>query len=100
MKPVGDFLSEQFVRVLALPAPTSEQPLEPELTALAVLGDAVPPDAAKRLLTTLEQFVATSDFADAVNQEVPPPQPEESEDQFVQRAKEAIRNQLLKKFIH
>ena len=99
MKPVGDFLSEQFVRVPALPAPTSEHPLEPESAALVALRDAVPPDAANRLLTTIEEFVASRDFADAVNQQVPPPQPEESEDQFVQRAKEAIRNQLLGKFV-
>lgn len=101
MKPIGDFLSEALLRqkgVGSLPAPTSDQPLHAEPNALAVLQEVVSPDAALRLVAMLEQYAASTDFAEAVNQAVPPPQPEELEDQFVQRAKDAIRDQLLAKF--
>lgn len=99
MEPVGDFLSEQFRHQIALPRTNSDHALEAESTSIVSLEGIVPPDAAKLLVTGLSQYVASAQFAEAVNQEVSPPKPDESEDDFVSRAKETIRKKLMERFL-
>src|SRR5947209_695354 len=96
MKPIGDFLSERLIK--ALPGPKPEGTGEAKTTALVVLRESVPKDEAEQLATSLEGFASSPDFAKAVNQAVPPPLPGEPEDEFVSRAKEAIRALLMAKF--
>ena len=49
-------------------------------------------------MSAIEQFTTTDEFADLVNDAVPPPKPGETEDEFVRRAKSAMVELLLKKF--
>lgn len=99
MKPIGDLLRDQFERLPALPDPNPERSLVPVSPLLAALGNTLPQDTANELVNALSQYAASGEFADAVNQEVPPPKPDESEDEFVRRAKDAIRKQLMDKFL-
>jgi hypothetical protein len=97
MNRLGDFPREQLL--LALPAPAAEQAAGPKRTALVVAREqGLPPNEAERLATTLVEYAASEEFLTALNHSVPPPLPGESEDQFVRRAKEAIRKLLTAKF--
>jgi hypothetical protein len=57
----------------------------------------VPTTEAEKFGQTVDQFVLSQDFADLVNQAVPSPAPGESHEQFVARAKQAIRDVLQKR---
>ena len=96
MKGIGEFLSERLVK--ALPGPKSDGDGEAKSQAIAVLRDSVPPAEAEQLATSLEGFASSADFAEAVDDAVPPPRAGESEEEFVVRSKEAIRSVLMAKF--
>jgi hypothetical protein len=96
-KSLGDFLSQQLGR--ALKGAESADMSQSAVGAMTVAAEpAFSPRERQQLATQIVRHTATEGFAAAVNEAVPPPEPGESEDQFVQRAKAAIRELLLAKF--
>src|SRR5262249_51852955 len=57
----------------------------------------LPSKEAEKFGAALNEYAGSQEFAELVNRDVFPPTPEESEDEFVARAKHGIRDVLLKK---
>jgi hypothetical protein len=96
MTPLGDFLRDRLPK--ALPAPSAEGDKPAKSGALIAVREGIPTAEARALGAALEQYTVSEEFAEAANTAIRPPQPGESEDEFVERAKATLRNLLLDKF--
>jgi hypothetical protein len=103
MNTLGDYLREQQKLIVEAAEERGERGPHslPAQSATRVLQNQCPEvqkSEAEKFGETVDQFVLSQDFAELVNQAVPSPAPGESEEQFVTRAKQAIRDILLKQF--
>jgi hypothetical protein len=91
---LGDFIHQKLSEQ-ALPAPTQVaiSVTLPKILSLYLAGDAT-----KELVQSIEDYLRTEDFASAVSDAVGESKPDETEDQFVSRAKSAIEGILTQRF--
>lgn len=87
MNGLGDFIRDR----VSSRGGNSERGLGLPSHLEGALARTLPPDLAARLALSVERLMQSSEFADSVNQSVAQPGPEETEDEFVERAKRALR---------
>lgn len=89
---LGDFI-QQKMSMKALPAPTQAAL---SLTLPSILSHYLAPDDTEHLIQAIGDYLRTDHFSTAVSKAVGEPTPDETEDEFVSRAKTAI-SQILSK---
>ena len=96
MKPLGDFLRDCLSDVRSALPPPMDASLEENVRI--ALREVLPSDQAEPLANNLQQYASSPEFAEQVNRSIPPPKTDESEEQFIERAKAELKRLLLKKF--
>jgi hypothetical protein len=91
---LGDFIHQNLEKK-ALPGPVRSA-LSATIPSLLTLY--LPPYDSDELAQSIEDYLRTEDFASAISNAVGEPKSDETEDQFVSRAKSAIEEILTRRF--